>query len=408
MNDLNQQAFIRLFEEAYRKCFGANLTGPLTETESKHFSNKIFEETGLVIGAKSIKNYSIYVLEPTEAKKENPSIATLDTLSRYVSKAPYTDEAKRKGKEGHFPYWYQYKSLVARGRGEEVAQKENQTIEKEEQAGEAVKARPVRRKGILIGAMAVLTVLVFFLFWLFYRSDKGPIADHFGSVREDSLENRGWIIQSKEKTWWDKRGIRAGGLTLYTLRGDNLADSTNAPDIKNLLLRKLNADCFTTEIRLDSFLPRQNWQQAGILLLEEPSLRGKSLRLSIGYNDFFGGYKKPKEILIQGIVSGGSDAGKPEEIIHLPLFALEPGQEELVYHNLRRSALKIEKKDRHFRLLYSTGPQEIFAFKEALQIDLPIRPKYVGIFALQGFVGDTAFVQAHFTYFSVVHTKCGE
>ncbi len=29
----------------------------LSETESKHFSNKIFEETGLVIGAKSIKNY---------------------------------------------------------------------------------------------------------------------------------------------------------------------------------------------------------------------------------------------------------------------------------------------------------------------------------------------------------------
>ena len=112
MKDLNNEAFVNLFKESYQKCFGFPLTVPMSETESKHFANKIFEETGLVIGAKSIKNYSLYILNSSDAKQENPSVATLDTLARYVLNAPYTDELQRKAKEGHFPYWFQYKSKI--------------------------------------------------------------------------------------------------------------------------------------------------------------------------------------------------------------------------------------------------------------------------------------------------------
>src|SRR5438874_1794663 len=110
MDDLNNEAFISLFKDCYKKCFGSPLNGYLSETESKHFSNKILEDTGLVIGAKTIKNYSFYVVNSTEAKQENPSVATLDTLARYALNAPYTDEVQRKAKEGHFPYWFRYKS----------------------------------------------------------------------------------------------------------------------------------------------------------------------------------------------------------------------------------------------------------------------------------------------------------
>jgi hypothetical protein len=102
MKEPDRTIFITLFKEAYIKCFGFQLTSTLTETDSKQFSNSIYMQTGLVIGAKSLKNYSLH--------DSNPSVATLDTLARYVLDAPYTDEINRKNNESHHPYWHQYRS----------------------------------------------------------------------------------------------------------------------------------------------------------------------------------------------------------------------------------------------------------------------------------------------------------
>jgi hypothetical protein len=104
MND--KQAFATLYKDAYKKCFGHALSMLPSETESKYFGNTIFEETGLVIGAKSLKNYFGFVLNMPESKDENPSVATLDMLARYVLQATDTDETARKNKAGHYPYWY--------------------------------------------------------------------------------------------------------------------------------------------------------------------------------------------------------------------------------------------------------------------------------------------------------------
>jgi len=79
MMDLNDTVFINLFREVCQKCFGHPLTEPFSETDSKLLANTIFEQTGLVIGVKSIKNYSQYIFNPGGNKKENPSVATLDT-----------------------------------------------------------------------------------------------------------------------------------------------------------------------------------------------------------------------------------------------------------------------------------------------------------------------------------------
>ena len=103
MNDRDASAFVALFKDAYQKCFGIQVNNPLSETESKHLAGKIFDVTGLVIGPKSSKNYSFYVLNGVERKEENPSVATLDTISRYVLNAPFTNETERKNKESHYP-----------------------------------------------------------------------------------------------------------------------------------------------------------------------------------------------------------------------------------------------------------------------------------------------------------------
>jgi hypothetical protein len=97
MDEPDHLLFTSLFEEAYQKCFVQEMRGPLTETESKLFSNQLLERTGLTVGWRRLKNFSFYVLD-VNRKKENPSLATLDTLSRYVLSAPYTNEISRKKK----------------------------------------------------------------------------------------------------------------------------------------------------------------------------------------------------------------------------------------------------------------------------------------------------------------------
>lgn len=397
MSEKRNHGFISLFKEAFKKCFGFELTEPLSETESRHFGNKIFQETGLVIGAKSLKNYSFYIVNKNESKHENPSVATLDTLARYVLEAPYTDELKRKENESNHPYWFQYQNstTVQKTREKDTMGIDKKTVPWGKVAKWAVSA---------IAAGSIIFAMLYFLLpkkYLHYTAD-------FHTVDEDSLENSGWFLLSKDTTSWNRRNDLASHLTLFTLMGDSWADSAHTPIIKNLLLRKVTSDCFTTEVRLDNFVPLHRWQQAGLILLEDTSFLGASLRLSIAYNDFFGGYNKPKEIIVQSIYSGRSSKSNPEEIIHLPLFSVESGLESLVINNLQKSALKIEKNGHHFRFLYSTGGAENFAFKEILKKDITFYPNYIGIFALGGFISNTPFIPAHFKYFKLIDSECGE
>jgi hypothetical protein len=387
MDELNKKAFVQLFKEAHQKCFGSSLTGVLSETESKHFGNSIFEATGLVIGAKSIKNYAAFIFQGTESRDENPSVATLDTLARYVLDAPFTDEIERKKKEGHHPYWFRYKSKFGLP---------------------STQPPPVNKRAaglaVLLFTLAGIAVVIALRF--FDKKSDQHFVDQFLSTGEDSLKAKGWTVKSRDNYWFEKRGDLPAHLTLFTLTGDNWPDSVHVPDIRNLLIRSVDADCFSAEVHFDRFMPLHNWQQAGLLLLEDSSLTGRSIRLSIAYNDFFGGYTKPGEIIIQAIQSGGPEITKPEEIAHIPLFNIDTTTKRLVADNMQRSALRIEKTGNHYRFLYSASPLENFALKEAFNRDLDIHPKYIGLFALQGFVKDTNYAAVHVNYFNLTGLPC--
>ena len=389
MNELTTEAFVVLFKEAYRKCFGFPLENPMSETESKHFANKIFEETGLVIGAKSIKNYSLFVLDNADSKPENPSVPTLDTLARYVLSAPYTDEVKRKENEGHYPYWFEYKSKL------NVSSR---------MSNDRIRKQKINNRTILL--IILVFVVVFFLWTMFSEKSTGYFADDFQSTNQDSFFQKGWFVKSVDENWWAQRNALPSHLTLYTLRGDNWADSANAPSIKNLLLRKISSECFTTEIHFDNFIPLRNWQQAGILLMEDSNIKSRSVRLSLAYNDFFGGYNKPGQVLIQCITSNANDLSKPEEIAHFPIYDIDTPKENLMMGNFRKSALKIEKNGNHFRFLYAVGLMENAAFKEVASKDLSIHPKYLGLFAFKGFVADTTVASVNIKFFSISNMTC--
>jgi hypothetical protein len=386
MNDINSLAFIALFKDAYKKCFGHALEKSLSETESKLFYNHVLEQTGLVIGWKSLKNYSVYVLNQSQGKEENPSTASLDTLARYVLNAPYITEAERKNKESHFPYWFQYKEQWHKNKN-------------------VVSAKKPRKNPVIIIAALLILVLFISFFFITTKKDKN-FADDFHATSDDSLKAHDWIVQSKDVRYWNRRQQQKGSLTLFTLRGDNWHDSANKPGIKNLLLRKIASDCFTSEVHLQDFFPDKDWQQAGILLLEDTNFHGKSMRLSLAYNDFFGGFSRPAEIIIQSITYLGNGLTRPEEVAHVPVFTLNSSNENLVKNNLRFSALRIEKTGNHFKLSYSCSPTNNFAFKEAAAAEFDMQPKYISVFALKGFVNDTTVIPAKFSYFTITNNTC--
>jgi hypothetical protein len=384
MNDVNTTAFIVLFKEAYEKCFGHGMVQSLSETESKLFYNQVLEQTGLVIGWKSLKNYSLYVLNPLNTKEENPSTASLDTLARYVLNAPYLTETERKDKESHYPYWFQYKEKVYKT--------------KKPSAG--------NKKLLVMLLMIVVIVTVTTALFFIHTNSTASFTDEFHNLNNDSILNRGWLVVKKDQLFWNRRNDNKDCFTLFTLRGDNWHDSSEAPSIKNLLVRKISADCFTAEIHFQDFFPDKEWQQAGIVLLEDTNFTGKSLRLSLAYNDFFGGFSRPKEIIIQAITSQGNSLVRPEEIAHVAVFTLDSESNDLVKSNLQYSALRIERKEDHFRLLYSCSSSNNFAFKEAAATDFEIQPKYIGIFALKGFVNDTTVMPVKISYFAIANSKC--
>lgn len=385
MKDDDLLVFKQLLNDAYKKCFGHTINGPVTETESKIFCNRVLDQTGLSIGWKSIKNYSLYIAAANVAKTENPSTATLDTLARYVLGAPYTSEIRRKNDESHYPYWFIYKQKFS------GVSKTNRSR--------------VRIVTILLSlAAAIVCSTVYFESGVF--ASASDFTDYFNHVDEHTLFNNGWFVKSKERLFWNKRDRKPGQLTLYTLKGDTWPDSASKPDVKNLLLRRISSDCFTTEVHFSRFVPREEWQQAGIILLEDTAFKGKSIRLSLGFNDNFGGRKMPKEIYVQAITSLGSGFGKPEEVAHKPVLYLDSAvSNPALFDNLNNTALRIEKRGDRYRFLYAGGSLQNGAFKEVETHEFDMKPRYIGLFALRGFTSSSD-VPVNFKFFRITTEPC--
>ena len=392
MKDLDRIPFMDLFKEAYEKCFGFPFSAALSETDSKLLSDKILERTGLVIGYKSIKNYSLYLLKSDRKvhRKANPSVASLDTLARYVLEAPSTNEIKRKQNESHHPYWFQYRSRYS----------PNKSSLKQPRGNKKIIAAFLLISIIILPGIFVISIL---------NNSNEPFTDEFNTTHEDSLKSNGWMIKSRDTLFWNKRNEKPGHISLYTLKGDNWSLGKDSAEVRNLLMRRISLDCFMVETHLTHFVPGRNWQQAGIILSEDSTFKSKMLRISISFNDFFGGYTKPAEIIIQ--IIGSSESGwlsKPEEIAHIPLFTVEPGKEDLAEINLAKSALKIEKIGIHYRFLYSAASLESFTFKEAFSGDFNIHPKYVSLFSISGWANDNYPIPAYFDSFQLLPIECSD
>lgn len=404
MNDAQDVVFRKLFMQACHKCFGHAPAGPLGETEARALSNNILESTGLLLGVKSLKNYSIYFFDPI-ARKENPSVATLDTLARYVLDAPPTNEIARKNDEPHHPYWFRYKASWVQQASTEGHWPMEKAVADEPSSGPSAAKRSNRYVAYILVATVALAAAIFLI-----RNNHGmnrSFTDDFSHVSDDSLRAFGWTILRPDTVFWEKRAINPGVLTLYTLPGDNWPGKDTIAPIRNLLVRKIEGDCFTAEVHFKDLRLAHNWQQVGLILGEEPGFQSRVVRISLSYNDFFGGYSKEPEIIIQGLSSvKSSQFSKPEEFAHLPILTLNSGTDSLVWTNLKNAALKVEKNGNSFRFLFGIGSADVFAFKEAVHVDYPFNPKYIGLFAIQGLSVRPHIGPVYADQFQITHVHC--
>lgn len=388
MDEFDRRVFAHLLNAVAQKALGHPLNRPLSESESKHLSNNIQQRTGLIIGWRSLKNYTQFLLSTTPDKLENPSPATLDTLSRYVLEAPVTTESGRKRDENQFHYWFRYR-------------------EQTKPIAHVQPVPPANRTPIFFLFGAALLLIAVVGFDLFLRKPTlETVTDDFRSVEGGLLQKRGWFVQAPNAPYWDRRAEKPGQLTLFTLKGDNWQQTGKAPRIQNLLLRPVPTDCFRAEVQLTNFIPAANWQQAGLILLEDTSFAGKSIRLSLACNDFSGSDSKPAEILIQAVAWGNSRS-HAQEFVHQPLFLLNPTTDRrILARNLGHFAFRVEKRGPKFRILYSASPADNFSFKEITTYKSDMKPNYIGLFALKGFVDSTAVVPVAVRFFQLEAQPC--
>lgn len=374
MNQSEKTVIFNLFQKVHFKCFSTGFITVLSEPDAKHLSNEIFEATGLVIGWKSLKNYSKYLLTNNPVIPINPSLATLDTLVRYIENAPKTGEISRKKFESHYSYWFGFKEKTSA----EVHKKNYIEGMPDQKVSGTFRVRSLLTAALIL--FLCVSVLYIFLFY-----DKKVTADFVENFENPvKMTEKGWVIRNLDYGYWNKQNPQPSKLVLYTLRGDNFEESDSINGIKNLLVKEISAKSFSGELHISNFVPSENWQQTGIILMEDTISNSRSVRFSLGYNDFFGGFNKPGEIILQVLSSTTGNFMKPEEIIQAPIFQINAGQETLIQRNLRKSAIRIEKSNNVFRFLYAVGEKDIFAFKELKSKELNISPKFIGIYASSG------------------------
>ena len=260
------------------------------------------------------------------------------------------------------------------------------------------------------GPAAIITIVLILLIVIAYiwRSHKHSQAvnENFQELSDKGLSDRGWQLLGKDATYWGKRNTEPGALTLFTLPGDNWPDSLAKPAIKNLLIREMPTGCLTMELQMAGLAPSAEWQQAGLLLMEDTSLNSPSIRISLAFNDLFGGYQRPKEVIVQAISSAGH-GDKPEEFAHVPVLTLDSISEKPeLLNNLKYTALRIEKQNDHYRFLYAGGNSTNTAFKEIAVKDFNFEPHYIAIFALNGRVKGAPVVPVRIKRFTMASVPC--
>lgn len=251
--------------------------------------------------------------------------------------------------------------------------------------------RPLSRKWVWL---AVLFVVALSALILAGRKNRLPKywKEDFGSTHPDSLKRNGWAIEDFDAAAFSKQ-LQPKHLTLYTLRGDYWYTPPDTPVISNLLFKKLSGESGKITFKLVNFNPTQNFQQAGLILLNENRDRSHNIRATFAACETC----IPALQSIQMVkMENGTAYEKRYPLIS---WSDEPPAEA----PLQELWIQVQYEKGKFRIFYHTG-EEFASFGEVGNFDFNFQPRYVGIAAFRGIrnsfrvLNDSAEIPAFFEY----------
>lgn len=232
--------------------------------------------------------------------------------------------------------------------------------------------KPSFLRRVLPWAMLLLLGIITLLFWMWRDSELQGWVEDFNTVHPDSLRARGWEIVDYDSAAFAQQH-REGHLTLYTHRGDYWYTPPDTPIITNLLARKIGLPAAKITFKLSDFNPSQNWQQAGIILLDKEKKRNHNIRVTLvsGDNGF------PPGRSIQMIKREHGMTYDKNHVVDI----LQPGQELMALPPGIWIQVQFENKRFRFFRHYE---EEFSSFIEIGELDFNFEPHYVAVVAFRG------------------------
>ncbi len=154
----------------------------------------------------------------------------------------------------------------------------------ERYAGESTVSIPVgnQKRWWMLGTLFIVGAIIISIFLSCPETPKAW-REEFHDVSIKGLQKRGWEFMDFDSTWFNKQLWRDSMLTLWTLPGDYWVKEREKRQITNMVVRKIEGDCFTITIKIDSFSQNQVSQQVDIFLLDENLSRETNLRFGFGF-----------------------------------------------------------------------------------------------------------------------------
>lgn len=269
-----------------------------------------------------------------------------------------------------------------------------------------IKSAKSNRYRLLILSTVILICLILSGIYKIKMSEPKTFLDNFDDISTDALKARGWHFWCQNDSLL-KLQPKKECFTLYTTRGDNWMIPTVPIRIDNLMYRELESDCAEVATGLVDFNPHLPWQQAGIIFFEDTSQMRNFVRLTLAYTQEINGTDTTKLRAIQVI-------SIYNQVIKEKMVTLDKITDDSPPKTFSLYALV---KNGQFNFKINFGGQ-LHAFKDIFpenpEMQLPLRPKYVGIAAFHGF-GDNPVdftfkkfkvIPAHFDYFRINPIRC--
>lgn len=241
MQDSDFLYFYKLLEEVYCGTFRKPFSS-ISRSEAKVLAIKINAVTGSTLSDKTLINYyKAYVTHDKESI--NPTLITLDILTSYYWNKRYNSQKNELGM-----VWLEFKKINYNSK----TTLDNVTIHYSK-----------GRYPLIF--ISLIVVLIIFFYILYIVQKPNYFRDEFSGLVNGMKLSNNWLTIFKDSTWFNKQKSNEH-LTLYTLPGGFWVKNYENPIVRNTLLTKIEDRDFEINIKIDSFIPYEKYQQVGIIL----------------------------------------------------------------------------------------------------------------------------------------------